>query len=143
MTQMVTATRRTTRQRSLRNAATLVGAVVAGLAVWVVSVPVAGVDLTVGSGPSAQTVGPLSVALTAALAGGVGWALLALLGGQLRDGRRTWRIIAGLVLAVSLLGPVSMGAAGAVLVSLIAMHLAVGGTLILGLTASGKPAKDR
>ena len=88
--------------------------------------------LTVGSGPSAQTVGPLSVALTAALAGGVGWALLALLGGQLRDGRRTWRIIAGLVLAVSLLGPVSMGAAGAVLVSLIAMHLAVGGTLIPG-----------
>ena len=49
-TQMVTATRRTTRQRSLRNAATgLVGAVVAGLAVWVLSILMAGVDLTVGA----------------------------------------------------------------------------------------------
>ena len=134
MTQATRAVDRATgARRSLRGVVALVAASAVGLVVWVVSVPIAGVDLTVGSGPRAQTVGPASVALVPLLAGGAGWALLAFLRARVRGGVRAWRITAWVVLALSLLGPASLGASGAVLVSLVAMHVTVGMTLIVGL----------
>ena len=117
----------------------IAGAAVAALAIWVVAVPIARLDLTVGSGATARTVGPVSVVVVALLAGGLAWALLALLDRRLRHGRRAWRVTAWTLLALSLLGPVGMGATAGVVVSLVAMHLAVGATLILGLA----PAHDR
>jgi hypothetical protein len=131
--------RKPTDRRTGRSAATTVAAVLAAIGVWAVSVPVAGIDLTVGAGPQARTIGPASVAVTALLAGAVGWALLAFLQGRTRRGTRTWRITAWTVLGLSLLGPLSMGAAGGTLVSLIVMHVAVGVTLIVGLA----PADNR
>lgn len=121
---------------------TVLGAAVVALAIWVVAVPIAGLDLTVGSGATARNVGPVSVVVVALLAGGLAWALLALLGRRLRHGRRAWRVTAWTLLALSLLGPVSMGATAGVVVTLVAMHLAVGTTLILGLapTAHDRPA---
>jgi Family of unknown function (DUF6069) len=123
----------TTHTINLRNTTTLLGAATIALAGWVLSVQVAGVDLIVGSGDTAQTIGPASVAVVPIVAGGAAWALLALLGKRLRNGYRSWRIIAGVVLALSLLAPVSTGAAGGVLATLVAMHLAVGATIIFGL----------
>jgi hypothetical protein len=120
----------------------IAGAAVAALAIWVIAVPIAGLDLTVGSGATARTVGPVSAVVVALLAGGLAWALLALLGRRLRHGRRAWRVTAWTLLALSLLGPVGMGATAGVVVTLVAMHLAVGTTLILGLapTVDDRPA---
>jgi hypothetical protein len=120
----------------------IAGAAVAALAIWAIAVPIAGLDLMVGSGATARTVGPVSVVVVALLAGGLAWALLALLGRRLRHGRRAWRVTAWTLLALSLLGPVGMGATAGVVVTLVAMHLAVGTTLILGLasTVDDRPA---
>ncbi len=134
----------TAERRSLRGAVDLVAASAVALVVWAVSVPIAGVALTLGSGPKAQTVGPASVALVPLLAGGAGWALLAFLRARVRGGVRAWRITAWVVLALSLLGPVSAGASGAVLVSLVTMHVTVGITIIVGLapaSADRSPAR--
>lgn len=119
----------------VRSIAALAGAAAAGLIVWALSVHLAGVDLTVGTGPPARTVGPLSVVVAALVAGGAGWALLAFMQRRSAHGRRTWRIVATVVLVLSLLGPWVSGATGAVLVTLIAMHVVVGVTAILGLAA--------
>jgi hypothetical protein len=133
MTQTVTARSRNSRSNRIRPWATIAGAVGAALVVWVLSVPVAGVDLTVGSGSSRQTVGPAAVAVVSLLAGVAAWALLALLERRFRAGCRAWRITAWTVLALSLLGPLGAGATGAVLAILVAMHVVVGVTLIVGL----------
>jgi hypothetical protein len=139
MTQTMTTQSRIARSGRIRPGATIAGAAGAALALWVLSVPVAGVDLSVGSGSSQQTVGPVAVAVAALLAGVAGWALLAFLERRFRAGRRVWRITAWVVLALSvLLGPIGAGATGAVLATLAAMHVAVGITLIFGLTPPGR-----
>jgi hypothetical protein len=139
MTQTMTAQSRIARSSRIRPWATIAGATGAALALWVLSVPVAGVDLSVGSGPSRQTVGPAAVAVASLLAGGAAWALLAFLERRFRAGRRAWRITAWVVLALSLLlGPIGAGAAGAVIATLVAMHVVVGVTLIVGLTPPGR-----
>lgn len=116
-----------------RRVSTLGLAVAAGLAVWLVSDPLAGIDLTVGAGETARTVDAASIIVAAVIAGGAGWALLAFLERRLPRGRRVWRITAWSVLALSLLGPVLTGARGGALACLIVMHIAVGTTLVLGL----------
>jgi ABC-type siderophore export system fused ATPase/permease subunit len=102
----------------------------------VIAVPLAGVELTAGDGAAARTVGPVAVAVVSLASGAAGWGLLAFLRRRLRGGRRAWRVIACAVLALSLLGPIGMGASAAATAVLVAMHLAVGVTLILGLPAS-------
>jgi hypothetical protein len=138
-TQTLTSADPATRGSAGRRAVTLLAAPAVALAIWVVSVPIAGLDLTVGSGSSALTVHAGSVAAVALLMGAAAWALLAFLERLGRGGVRAWRITAWAVLALSLLGPVSMGASVAVLASLLAMHVAVGLTVILGLA----PARFR
>ncbi|MEV4629370.1 DUF6069 family protein [Micromonospora sp. NPDC049523] len=123
----------TVRRPRLRRTVTLLVAAALALAVWVVSVPLAGLDLTFGSGAQEQTVSPASVVLVPLLVGGAGWALLAFLEGRFRGGRRAWLITAWTVLVSSLLGPVTSGASGGVLVTLLCMHVLVGVTLIVGL----------
>jgi hypothetical protein len=141
MTEMINTDHQTVRRPGVRGAVTLVAAAAVALVVWAVSVPLAGVDLTVGSGAAAQSVGPASVVVVPILAGGAAWALLAFLDGRLRNGRRVWRFTAWTVLAVSLLGPAGTGASRGALGTLITMHLVVGVTLIVGLApASGDRA---
>lgn len=108
-------------------------ALLAGLAVWAVAVPVAGVDLMVGSGSSEQHVGPGSVVLVSLLAGLVGAGLLALFERVTPRPRGTWLIVSLAVLLLSLAGPFGAVTPGAT-VALACMHLAVGLTIALGLT---------
>lgn len=103
--------------------------IAAALAVWLVAVPVLGVDLLVDAGGRPQTVGPAEVALVAALAGLAGWGVVALFERTLRRPRLAWLVAAPVVLLVSLLGPLGGATAGAV-VALAAMHLAVGAAVI-------------
>ena len=74
---------------------TVVGAVAATLAVWVVAVLV-GVDVTVRmeAGAPVQRVGPAAVAIVTMLAGLTGWALLAALERGMPQARPVWTVFA-------------------------------------------------
>lgn len=119
------------RQRALTAAAAMLTAV----AVWVIAVPVAGLDLLVRPGGGAtQHVGVGSVVIVSLLAALLGWGLLALLERLLPARARTvWTVVAGLVLVLSLAGPLTGGTTAAVTVTLALMHAAVGAVLIAGL----------
>ncbi|MGC5168028.1 DUF6069 family protein [Luteimicrobium sp. DT211] len=110
-------------------------AAAAALLLWVLVVPVGGVDLRAGgagtgSGGDGPTVGPVNVLFIAVVAGMGAWFVAARMR---RRGvpRGAWLGVAAGVLAASLAGPVSAStfASGVVLV---AMHVVVGGILALG-----------
>ncbi|UOQ90176.1 DUF6069 family protein [Agromyces endophyticus] len=126
------------RRRRLLRAATVAAAVVLPLLVWVVAVPLAGLDLVAGVGPTAQTVTPASIVAVALLMGFAAWGVIALLERVTRHGRRIFAIVGWTLLALSLLGPVGAGASGAVLVTLLAMHLVTGGAIIIGLPLAAR-----
>lgn len=104
-----------------------VTATVLALAIWVLAVPVAGVDLVAGT--PAQTVGAVSVVVATVVATLAAWAARALLR---RRSPAVWYLTCTIVLAVSLLGPLG-GASPAAVATLSAMHLVVGAVLALGL----------
>ncbi|MGO8687181.1 MAG: DUF6069 family protein [Candidatus Dormibacteria bacterium] len=110
------------------------GAVVAALAVWVVSVPLLGVQLLIrfGSGP-AQTVG-LAYVVGASLLGSLaGWGLLAVLERRSARPAQLWTRIAAIGTLISLGLPLGLATTAAARTSLALMHVAVGGVLILVL----------
>lgn len=119
---------RTSRQPRLLPAAMrgTLAAMAAGVAVWLVAVPLAGVDLVTAHGMHIGIVAVLIVTLLMATAG---FGLLALLARR-RTGVRVWTTVAALVLLVSLLGPLS-GATVAAAITLLCLHLTVGLTVIL------------
>ncbi|PYF95946.1 hypothetical protein SAMN05216184_12411 [Georgenia satyanarayanai] len=130
-----------TRTRSRRGAA-VAGAAGAGLAVWLIAVPVLGVELAARTGDGEIVVGAPAVALAGVLAALAGWGLLALLERTGVRARKVWMTVALAALVLSLAGPIVQAttvAAGAVLV---AMHVAVGTTIVvaLGRTARSAPS---
>lgn len=130
-TTIPTAATRPTRRRA--RLLTVLAATVATLLGWVVAVPLAGVELTARTGSDVQRVTPVAVAVSTLLAGLSGWALLALLERLTARARTVWTVVAGLVLLVSLLGPLSGGVGGAATLTLVAFHLVAGTVLIIGL----------
>jgi hypothetical protein len=111
----------------------VLAATATAVAIWVVAVPVLGLDLAARPiGGAVQQIGPIPVVVVSLLAGLLGWLVLALLERLTSRAGLIWRVIAGLVLLVSLLGPlaaINLAATGV----LLALHLVVGGILILGL----------
>ncbi|MDN5762975.1 MAG: DUF6069 family protein [Microlunatus sp.] len=135
MSQTITTGVRPKRGPQLWRAGTVLVATAVAIVAWLIFVPVIGIDLAVGSGLTAQTIGLFQFIIVSFLAGGAAWALLAICERLFRRrGRLVWRITAWVVLALSLLGPVSMAAFDGVLAALVVVHLAVGSVLILGLS---------
>ncbi|MEU4441489.1 DUF6069 family protein [Micromonospora chalcea] len=130
-TTIPTAATRPTRRRV--RLLTVLAATVATLLGWVVAVPLAGVELTARTGSDVQRVTPVAVAVSTLLAGLSGWALLALLERLTARARTVWTVVAGLVLLVSLLGPLGGGVGRAATLTLVAFHLVAGTVLITGL----------
>jgi len=126
-----TATNTTTRRTG--RAITVVAAAAGALLLWAVDGPWAGLDLAVRQGDTTQHVGPAAVALTALAAALAAWGLLALLERTVRNPVRTYRIIASIVLVLSLAGPLGSGVDTNSRVVLLAMHVTVGTALIVGL----------
>ncbi|MEW2332639.1 DUF6069 family protein [Micromonospora chersina] len=122
-------TARPTRRRD--RALAVLAATAATLAVWAAAVPVAGVDLAVrGGAGTEQSVTPAAVAVSTLLAGLAGWALLALLERFTARARAVWTGAAGLVLLLSLLGPLTGGVGAAATLTLVALHLAAAAVLV-------------
>ena len=112
------------------------GAAGAAVLAWAVAVPVLGVDLRVGTEGAATAVGPGSVVAAAVLAGLLGWALLALLVRSVARPGTVWRVVAVVVLLLSLGGPLAMGVGTASVVVLLTLHAVVAAVLIPLLPAA-------
>lgn len=119
--------------RTRRPAVIVLAAVAAGF-LWVLAVPVLGVDLEVaGQDGDARRIGLGAVIASALAAGLAGWGLLALLSHLTPRGGRIWSRLAGLVALVSLTAPLTMAESTPAVLTLGAMHLAVGLVLVAGL----------
>ena len=108
-------------------------AVLAALVAWSVAVPLLGVDLTVRTSPgggSVQTIGPGFVLVVSLLASLLGWGLLTMLERRTYRGGTVWTGTAGVVLLLSLTGPLTAAVTTAGAVSLVLLHLSVGAVLI-------------
>ncbi|GAA1284629.1 hypothetical protein Psi02_33300 [Planotetraspora silvatica] len=121
------------RPTRVRRLVVVAGASVAALAVWAVADPLAGIDLTVRLSGTEQHVGAGAVVAASLVAGFAAWASVALMERLTRRARRIWTVIAVVVLALSLSGPLgAVTTAGTV--ALACMHLVVAAVLIPGLT---------
>ncbi|MEV4348174.1 DUF6069 family protein [Actinoplanes sp. NPDC049596] len=123
---------RTTARRTGR-AITVAAGAAGSLLLWAVNVPWGGIDLAVRQGGSVQEIGAAAVVVTALLAGLAAWGLLALLERKAAHPVRTFRIIALVVLLISLAGPLGSGVGLSSKLVLLGMHLTVGIALIVGL----------
>lgn len=130
------------RSRRLRRAGTVAAASVVAVIVWIIAVPAAGLDLVVHSGPTTQTVGLASVVIVPVAAGAAAWVTLAILERMARRARLLWMIVAVTVLALSLLGPISLAVGAGTVWALLTMHVVVGATLIFGLTRFAAPRDE-
>jgi len=108
-------------------------AAAAALAVWCVAVPLTGATLAVAGSRGTTTIGPAAVAGTAVVAALLAWPVRAVLA---RSGHGphvlVWRLTCAVVLLLSLVGPLgATTAAGSC--ALVAMHVAVGAVVVVGL----------
>jgi len=125
---------RATGRAAVRTTA-VAGAVLAAVVVWLLAVHGLGVELVAPAGGPGSTEledvrlpAVIGMALGSSLAG---WALLAVLERVLSRGRTVWTVAAGLVLLLSLGAP--LGGEGLPVssrVTLLALHLVVGGVLL-------------
>jgi hypothetical protein len=135
----------TTRPRRAR-ALAVIAATLAALAVWVITDPLLGIDLTGTTRPGSQQLQPITPALVAGASLAValaGWALLALLERFTARARTIWTAVALLVALLSLAGPLSiLASTEANVLALALMHLAVAAVLI-PILAGTSPAPAR
>jgi hypothetical protein len=116
----------------------LVAMALSGL-VWVLAAPVGGVDLVVGSGGDAQTVGLPSILVVSAVVVFAGALTRRLLARRSR-GVLVWNVVAGVALLLSLAGPAGAATSDAWL-ALSAMHLVVGAVVLAGQRWTAGPAR--
>jgi hypothetical protein len=135
----------TTRPRRAR-ALAVIAATLAALAVWVITDPLLGIDLTGTTRPGSQELMSITPALVAGASLAValaGWALLALLERFTARARTIWTAVALLVALLSLAGPLSiLASTEANVLALALMHLAVAAVLI-PMLAGTSPAPAR
>ena len=127
-------------RRRLHRATIVVLVALAAVALHAV-IKFTGVDLVVGES-NRQTVTGGAAAGAAVVAGLLGWALLALLERSSQRPERSWTSVAGVVLALSLGGPVIAGASGSALLGLLALHVVVGGLLITLLPRTARDSRQ-
>jgi Family of unknown function (DUF6069) len=114
------------------------GAAAAAIA-WAIEVPLLGVRLSVRFGAMhPQTVAAGQVIGAALAAGLIGWVLLAVLDRRTPRARTVWTVTALLVLALSLLLPLTAGTTAAAVTGLIVLHLTVGAVVIPGLARTAR-----
>lgn len=110
------------------------GAVAAAVAVWVIAVPVLGVDLQGPAGPdetAPQPVTFVAVVLTSLIASLAGWGFLAVLERFVARARTVWTVVALGFLLLSFAGPVlGTGVPTSSRISLSLMHVAVAAVLV-------------
>ncbi len=118
--------------RALNYLLVVAAAMAATFAIWLIADPIAGVDLEVKTGGQSREVALGSVLYVTAMAGSLAWISLALFERWTSHASTRWTVFAVIVLFISLLGPLGGVTTGAI-ITMLAMHLAAGAILILGL----------
>jgi hypothetical protein len=118
------------RQRRRTRALAIVAATAATFTVWTIAHPIAGADLIVDTGSGPTTVTPVAVVLVTVIAGLAAWGLLALVERLTRRAAAIWAGIVGVVLLISLLGPIGSAVGAGATAALVAMHVVTGAVLI-------------
>lgn len=108
----------------------VVGAGLAAVLVWVVAVPLLGVDLRITTPTGTQTVGILVTFAFAVVAASAGWASLAVLERVTRRAIAIWTATAVAFLLVSLVPPFLNSVTTGAAVVLVLMHLVVAAVLV-------------
>lgn len=121
-----------------RRTLTVAAGAAAALVLWAVVYLLAGVELTTKQASGPQPDSPIAVAGASLLIGLAAWGLLVLLERKVTRPARTWTIIALVVLAASMIGPVGEAADTATMLTLIGLHLIVAAVLIPGLALSAR-----
>jgi hypothetical protein len=135
MNQTTTAGPVSSRTRLIRRSAGVIGAGLAALVVWLLAVPVGGIELAANPQGVVQQIGLDQVLIVALGAGLVGWGLLAALERLVpARARLIWTIVAAVVLVLSLFGPIGAGVGVASKLVLSVLHLVVGALLIITFT---------
>jgi hypothetical protein len=116
----------------LRRLTVLAGAVVAAVLLWALFTALTGDLLVHRAGQAPLRVTAPAVLATALVVGLAAWGTLALAERLLRRPVRTWRIVAAVVLLLSLAGPLGGVDAGTKL-ALATLHATVGAILIAAL----------
>ncbi|GAB3269849.1 DUF6069 family protein [Arthrobacter pigmenti] len=119
--------------RRLKRAAIVVEAAVIAVLFWAAAVPLAGVELQVITGGTVQTVGPVQILVVALLAGAAAWAALAVVEKSSRKPLRIWFPLAETFGVASLAGPLFNAGSTAAMLTLLGLHIVVGGILTVGL----------
>jgi hypothetical protein len=119
--------------RRRRRILIVLAAAAGALAVWAILGPIGGLDLTVSSGGRTDPVGAPAVFVSSIVAGLAGWGLLAVLERTVPRPALVWRIIAAIVLAVSLLGPIGAATTTGTAWALAGLHMTVAAVLIAQL----------
>ncbi|HET8614328.1 MAG TPA: DUF6069 family protein [Actinomycetales bacterium] len=132
-----TATLRRQRSRHTRRWFVVLAAMASATALWGVENSLLGIDLAVRQGDRTHHIYSLAVTLTSLLVGLLAWGSLTLLERWSVRGRSIWIAVAALVLIVSFTGPASAASTSAML-GLLAMHLVVGGLLLLALAPAAR-----
>jgi hypothetical protein len=128
----MTTMRATVRGSARRSAGIVATALAVALGIWALA-GMLGVELIVGEGQDASSVGAADVLVTVVLAGLAAWGVQRLL--ARRGAARWWPFVGSTALAISIIGPTWL-ADGMASVVLIGMHLAVGFVLIAGFNRS-------
>ncbi|HEY9293349.1 MAG TPA: DUF6069 family protein [Microlunatus sp.] len=125
--------------RRLRRGATIVVALIAALLDWLICTKIIGLSLIVDQGFGPTEVMPALVAAAPILSGLSAWALLAILERATPARAGTiWRIVAVIVMILSLYSPITMALATSTAIALVSMHLVVGVILIIGVPRAGR-----
>jgi low temperature requirement protein LtrA len=120
----------------------LIGAMAAPMLVWLVAVPVLGVQLSVDTGGGHYDVGPVGVLIASLVVALLGVGLVEVLRRRTPNARRVFVIVSLVVLAVSLTGPLGSGTDAAARSALAVMHLAVAAVVIPALARrAGSPSQ--
>jgi hypothetical protein len=110
------------------------GGAAAAAVAWSIEVPLGGARLSVSfGGAHPQTVVAGEVVGAAIVAGLLGWLLLAVLEWLTPDSRIVWTSLAVIVLAASLVLPVTAATTPSAAVNLVVLHLVVAGVVIPGM----------
>lgn len=123
------------RRRSWRDDLPVAGTAAAASALGWALARLAGIDLVVSTGSGTQHVNVVSVIVTSVVVAMAGGGLLRLLERRTEAAVRVWTVISGVVLLVSLTGPLGARSLGAGL-ALAGLHVLVAGVVILGLLRS-------
>lgn len=109
---------------------TIMSAVAASVAMWVIAVPVGGVQLAVRTGTGVLEINPIMVAVASAVASAVAVGLLAFLRRRTARARTIWTALVVGGTLVSLVGPLGAVSLPAMNV-LMTMHVAVGAIVLV------------